>query len=245
VRVLVVDDEPWARRRLAELVEAEPGHQVVGEAGDGEQALAQVRDKHPDLVLLDIQMPGMDGLEVARRIARRERPPAVIFITAHAEHALEAFEAEASDYLLKPVRRERLQAALARTGHVNRVQLRGMAGQAADPEVLRCRTARGERLVPLDRIHSLRAEDKYVVVGHDEGGELLLEDSLKALEGRFGERFLRVHRSALVALDRVQALERDALGRHEVVLEGGLRLPVSRRHLPGVRQALRHLAQQG
>ncbi|WP_421620671.1 LytR/AlgR family response regulator transcription factor [Alkalilimnicola ehrlichii] len=242
MRVLVVDDEPWARRRLAEMVDAEQGHRVVAEAGTGEQALAATREHQPDLILLDIQMPGMDGLEVARRIARRERPPGVIFITAHPEHALAAFEAEASDYLLKPVRPDRLRAALARAGQVNRAQLQGLRRPHADPGMLRCRTTRGERLVPLDRIHSLRAEDKYVVVGHDDG-ELLLEDSLKALEQRFADRFLRVHRSALVALDRLQALERDALGRHQVVLQGGLRLPVSRRHLPAVRDALRRLAQ--
>ncbi|HWS27813.1 MAG TPA: LytTR family DNA-binding domain-containing protein [Xanthomonadales bacterium] len=244
MKVLIVDDEPLARRRLASLLAGVDGVEVVGEAGDGAAALAAVDRHDPDLVLLDIRMPGIDGLEVARRLVSREASPAVVFCTAYDEHALAAFETEAVDYLLKPVRRERLLAALERVRRFN-----GEATPAPRAEADKsrqrshiCARVRGEmKLVPISAIAYFLADAKYVEV-HFDGGEVLIEDSLVSLEEEFGDRFVRVHRNSLVSRERIEGLAKNAAGETIVRLRGcATALEVSRRNLPQLRRLLRLL----
>ncbi len=231
MRLLVADDEAPARDRLRRLL-AELGHDVVAEAADGTQALALCRARPIDVALLDIRMPGMDGLACAAALAELPEAPAVVFVTAHEEHALAAFEAHAVDYLLKPVRGDRLARALSRAKALTRAQLAALA----EPRPHLVVTYRGGVLrVPVDDVLYLRAEQKYVVARHS-GGEALLEESLRALAERFGDRFLRVHRNALVARDAVAGLVKDASGTCFVQVRGtDERLEVSRRHLPEIR----------
>ena len=242
MRVLVVDDEPLARARITALL-AETGlAEDTAEAGNGAEALAVASRWRPDTVLLDIRMPGMDGLEVARHLAGLDPPPAVVFTTAYDQHALEAFEARAVDYLLKPVRGARLAAALARARALHPARIAAAdAAEARHRTHLSVATREGMVLVPVADIRYLCAEDKYVTIGCP-GAERLTEEPLKALEEELAERFLRVHRSALVARAHVTGLVRDAEGRYRVRLAGVDReLEVSRRLLPEVRRRLRHL----
>jgi two-component system response regulator AlgR len=244
MKVLIVDDEPLARRRLATLLAGVDGVEVVGEAADGAQALAAVDRHDPDLVLLDIRMPGIDGLEVARRLALRDDPPMVVFCTAYDQHALAAFEAEAVDYLLKPVRRERLLAALERVRRFNGEALPEAPGSAdkARQRSHICARVRGEmKLVPISAIIYFLADAKYVEV-HFDGGEVLIEDSLVSLEQEFGDRFVRVHRNCLVSRERIDGLARNSEGETIVRLRGcPVTLEVSRRNLPQLRRLLRLL----
>ncbi len=240
MRILVVDDEPPARQRLIGLVqELSPGEEI-GEASSGVQALERVGADAPEVVLLDIRMPGMDGLEVARHLARLDRPPAVIFTTAYDSHALAAFEVQAVDYLLKPVRRERLAEALGRARKLSRAQVEGLGSAGGGARTHVSATMHGNLLlVPVDQVRFFLADQKYVTVGSADG-EVLIEESLKDLEQEFGERFLRIHRNALVAVQYVQALERDADGCCTIRLAGVTqRLAVSRRMLTVVRSRLK------
>jgi two-component system response regulator AlgR len=244
MKVLVVDDEPLARERLAALLRECGNVEIVGEAANGRDAVEAVVRLSPELVLLDIRMPLMDGLEAARHIAGFESPPAVIFCTAYDEHALAAFEANAVDYLVKPIRRERLQAAIERArrfGASAFAKLETATGGAPRRSHL-CARVRGNLvLVPVADIQYLLAEDKYVVV-HHAGGEVLVEEALKSLETEFTERFVRIHRNCLVALDRLTALTRGSDGRIFAQLTGvATPLEVSRRNLPGLRKLVRSL----
>lgn len=242
MKVLIADDEPLARRRLAGLLSGVAGIEVVGEAGDGAGTLAAVQRLHPDLVLLDIRMPGMDGLEAARRLLELEEPPAVVFCTAYEEHALAAFEAEAVDYLVKPVRRERLLSALERARRYGGLPdpQAAVAPSAQRQRSHLCARVRGEmRMVPVAQIAYFLADSKYVEVHHDRG-EVLIEDSLVSLEQEFGDRFVRVHRNCLVARDRIEALGRNADNEPFVRLRGRPEeIEVSRRNLPVLRRLVR------
>lgn len=242
MRVIIADDEPLARERLRALLEGEPGVEVVAEARDGGEALHACAEHHPDLVLLDIAMPGIDGLEAARHLACFEPRPAVVFCTAYDDHALSAFEAQAIDYLVKPVRPERLAAALerVRTFAAGRVQSDGAADGHHRTHL--CARLRGSlRLIPIEDVHYLHAEEKYVVVHHARG-EDLIEESLKSLEEEFGERFVRIHRNCLVARHEIIELRRAADGHVQAILRHGPRpLEVSRRCVPHLRETLRHL----
>ncbi len=237
MKVLIVDDEPLARARLRELLDAQPGVTVVGEAGDGHAALHACAEQQPDLVLLDVAMPGIDGIETARHLAAFEPRPAVVFCTAYDAHALSAFDAQAIDYLLKPVRAERLAAALerVRTFAAGRSQPGG-----AHPTQRRthlCARLRGSlRLIPIDEIRYLQAEEKYVVVHHARG-EDLIEESLKSLEEEFGERFVRIHRNCLVARHELVELRRTTDGHVQAVLRHAEHpLEVSRRCVAQLRE---------
>ncbi|HEY5611131.1 MAG TPA: LytTR family DNA-binding domain-containing protein [Thermoanaerobaculia bacterium] len=241
MRVLVVDDEPVARRRLMRMLGRIEGVSVAGEAVDGEDALDKIVSLEPDVVLLDIRMPGLDGLAVARR---KGLPP-VIFTTAHAEHAVEAFEAAAVDYLLKPINQERLEQAIDRVRRRNETLDRARLallleklGAVAHPPV-RLAVRRGDSrwLIDARTISRLRSADKYVVARH-EGKELVLDESLGELEERLSPQgFCRIHRGELVNLDHVRAVHRTLRGLF-LELEGGDRVPVSRRRAGEVLERL-------
>ncbi|HET8701368.1 MAG TPA: LytTR family DNA-binding domain-containing protein [Nitrococcus sp.] len=241
MKILIVDDEAPARRRLVTLVQAVGGHEVVGEAASGAEALQCCGCRQPEVILMDIRMPGMDGLEAAARLSHFDQPPAVIFVTAYGDHALAAFESAAIDYLVKPVRRERLASALAKARRLNRAQLEALRQPAAvlGRQHILCRRRRGVELVPIGGIHYFMADQKYVIVRHSDG-EDLIEDSLRQLEEEFGQRFVRIHRKVLVARGRLVGLEKQADGRcYAVLRDSNERLEISRRHLPQVRSLLR------
>jgi two-component system response regulator AlgR len=247
IRVLIVDDEPLARLRLRTLLAEcqSPATEVLTEAGDGAQALAWLAVHDCDLVLLDVHMPGLDGTQLAAELRRQQRPPAIVFVTAHAQHALTAFELDAVDYLTKPVRRERLQAALQRVEQ--RLQQRRPAPPPEDDDVLVI-SERGRVLrLPVREVLYLKAELKYVTL-RTANRSYVLDDTLSQLEQRLGDRFLRVHRNALVAKSAVRALERRAVAGGEdeggeigwavQVAPLGEWLAVSRRQVSAVREAL-------
>jgi two-component system response regulator AlgR len=240
MKILIVDDEAPARAHLRSLLEEiGSSYEVIGEAASGEEVLAACKSKPVDLVLLDIRMPGMDGLTAAARLSDAERPPAVIFTTAFDEHALDAFEKNAIDYLLKPVRRQRLEKALAKVETLTRPQLQILQELRSEEPVVSASFRGGLLRIPLAEIYYFRAEQKYVVARYREG-EALLEESLKSLEERFGDRFLRIHRNALAAKSLLAGLQKELDGRTLVSLKGlDERLEVSRRHLAGVRRFLR------
>jgi two-component system response regulator AlgR len=240
MKVLIADDEPLARERLAALLAELDGVECVGAAADGHEAVEMVGRLRPDVVLLDIAMPGLDGLGAARAIGALEAPPAIVFCTAYDQHALSAFDAAAADYVLKPVRRERLEAALAKARKLV-PPAAARPGTAADgPRSHLCARLRGSlRRIPIEDVRYLQAEEKYVVVHHVHG-EDLVEDSLKQLEAEYGERFVRIHRNCLVAREELRELRRLPDGRvHAVLRSGGPALEVSRRCLPALRERLR------
>jgi two-component system response regulator AlgR len=240
-RVLIVDDEPPARARLARMLAEVPDVTVVGEAANGVDAIAACVRLAPDIVLLDIRMPGMDGIEAARHLNALEEPPAVIFVTAHDEHALAAFEAQALGYLLKPVRQEKLARAVQRAARVAVPQLLRVAEQSQlgrRRQQIAARLGDQLRLVPVEDIYYFAAGQKYVTVRH-RGGSDLIDESLRALAAEFAPDFVRIHRMSLVAARHVGAVERSAEGQYVVrIKECGELLPVSRRHAT---EALRQL----
>jgi len=240
VKILIADDEAPARTRLRRLVEEIDGHDIVGEAANGREALLLSDKTQPDVLLLDIRMPGMDGLEAARHVATLENPPAVIFTTAYGDHALEAFAAHALDYLLKPIRKERLAQALTHVRKLNRAQSAALSNvETAQARSHICARVRGAlQLVPVGEIVYFLADQKYVTVRYSEGS-VLIEESLKALETEFAAAFTRIHRNALVAAAHIVGLERDDDGHVHVRLRGVTeRLEVSRRHAADLRQRL-------
>jgi len=227
LRALVVDDEPPARERLTALLRELDQVEVVGDARDAAEALQQVAALAPELVFLDVRMPGMSGLELARHLSHVAAPPAIIFTTAHGEHAMEAFDAEAVGYLLKPIRKDKLAAATERAQRLNARQLAAVSAPVRTHLAVRSRA--GLRMLRVEDVICLLAEDKYTTVRHT-GGSDLIEDSLRALESEFGARFLRIHRGALVNRDFIEAVERAADGTHLMRLRGiAETLPVSRR----------------
>lgn len=248
LRVLIVDDEAPARARLRDLlgdIAASEPTRIVGMAANGMEALRLLESAPADVVLADIRMPVMDGVELARHLGRLASPPAVVFVTAYDQYAVEAFELAAIDYLLKPVRAERLAAALARAA-ARRPAADGAALVGLAPGE-RQHFSVGERgrilLLPVADVLYLRAELKYVTARTVER-EYVLDESLVQLEEEFPRRFLRLHRNCLVARDAVQGVERtgepDGGDAHWAVLIRGVpeRLPVSRRQWPVVRQML-------
>jgi two-component system response regulator AlgR len=232
MRIVIVDDEPLARARLAALLRECDGAEVVASVGDGETALAACAETRPDLLLLDIAMPGLDGIGVARRLAATPNRPQLVFCTAYEEHALAAYELRAADYLLKPVRLERLRDALARSDALRR-------RRPASDAMLLVQVHGAPVRIPVAEISHLSADDKYVTV-HREAGDALTEQSLKAIEEAFPDRFVRVHRGCLIPVERLLGLRRDADGTVRALIAGCEATPeVSRRNLPAVRKWLR------
>lgn len=248
MHILLVDDEPLARQRLQTLLAdcaAVPGAPAVGmvyEAATADAARAVLATAPVDLVLLDIYMPGTSGLALAQALRVLPRPPAVVFVTAHAGHAVTAFELDAADYLTKPVRLERLVQALQKAARGRPQDADAAAGAPADDALViheRGRTVR----VPVAEVLYFKAELKYITV-RTRAASHILDGSLSDLEARFGARFLRVHRNALVARHAIRALEKHYFDAEEgegwAVRMHGLSelLPVSRRQAPAVREAL-------
>src|SRR3954467_8696768 len=240
IRVFIADDETPARERLRELLQdiaTDLPNEVAGEATNGLEALERIPASGAQVVLLDIQMPGMAGLGGARHLSSLEWAPAVVFVTAHDQHAVEAFELNALDYLLKPVRSERLAAALKKAAAGGAPSAETLARAAGAPrEYLSVAERHRIVLVPVKDILFLRAEQKYVTVRTRER-EHLIEESLIALEREFSGPFVRIHRNCLVARSGIRGFERTGGGDEEahwqVVLDGVVeRLPVSRRQWP-------------
>jgi two-component system response regulator AlgR len=245
LRILLVDDEELARLRLRGLVAECPAPEatVVGEAANATQAMVWLAEHECDVVLLDIHMPGRDGLQLAAELNRRVPPPAVVFVTAHAQHALGAFELDAVDYLTKPVRRERLQAALQRVGQRLARPVAAASAAEAEPVIVVTELGRVVR-VPLREVLYLKAELKYVTL-RTADHTYVLDEALSDLEQRLGGQFLRVHRNALVARRAMRALERRASADEDGADSWAVRvspvdewLAVSRRQVIAVREAM-------
>jgi two-component system response regulator AlgR len=239
--VLIVDDEPPARERLERLVAELDEWTVLESCASGHEALEATMRCKPCIVLLDIRMPGMTGIEAARHLGALESPPAVVFTSAYDEYALEAFESQAVGYLLKPVRKERLEAALRHASRLAPPQLERLAA-ASEPLAARrhiaVRVRDRLRLIPVEEIVYLRADQKYVTVRHL-GGEDLIDEPLRRLEEEFAAYFVRVHRSVLAGLLHVEALERADDGGHVLRMRSSEEpLPVSRRQLADVKRRL-------
>lgn len=245
MKVLIADDEPLARTRLARMAAQLPGCRVLDEqAATGTQVLELCERLQPDILLLDIQMPELDGLEVAAILDRRENSPAIIFCTAHDEFALPAFAVNALGYLVKPVRMEQLQQAVERAARLNPMQ-RAALHQSAEPVPGRthisAKTHKGIECIALEDVLYFQAEHKYVTVYHI-NGETLIDESLKTLENEFPELLLRIHRSILVNRTMIERMQRNSAGQQHLYLKGqDLPLPVSRRHATPVRELMHRL----
>ena len=241
MRIIVVDDEPLARERVKAQVRDAGLGEIVGEAGNGEDAIKSIHDVNPDVVLLGIRMPGMDGIETALHISRLGHAPAVIFTTAYDEHALAAFDANAIDYLLKPIRANRLELALEKARRHNPGHASGIEELANDTTRTQiCGLVHGDlAIIGIERVRYFQADQGYVDIVWDEGS-MLVEESLRSLEEEFSGSFIRIHRNSLVALAHVTGLHRDRGGNHYVLLDGcDAQIPISRRLVAQVRSQLR------
>ena len=236
LRILIVDDETPARDRMRRMLCDLPNFDVVGEAASGQQAMQCIEQLAPDILLLDISMPGMDGMTLARTLEKGGSQPAIIFCTAYQNQALEAFDAQAVDYLVKPVRAERLAQALEKA----RRFLGDREGQA--PGAFLKSTVGGKVLLtPVQRVICLLAEDKYTTVVHEKG-TTVIDDSLTELESRHSDVFFRIHRNALISTRHLRGLERSDNGSVLAVLSGTSERPeVSRRNVAALRKLLAEL----
>jgi two-component system, LytTR family, response regulator len=246
LRTLIIDDEPIARRRVRRLLRDESDIEVVGECGDGEAAIDDIASVRPDLIFLDVQMPGLDGFGVVERLATA-RPPAIVFVTAFDRYAMRAFDVHAIDYLLKPFTRDRFRLALQRARERIRVS-DGHAGLRALIEQLQARPRYLSRLsvrvrgrivlIDVNTVDWLQAADNYVTV-HVGSREYLLRETLTALEAKLDpDRFVRIHRSTIVRLDRVLELQPATHGDFDVRLRDGTVLTLSRKWREQVERAL-------
>lgn len=241
MKVLIVDDEPLARQRLTHLLTDFPLVKNIFSANNGLEAIASSQNNRPDIVLLDIRMPGMDGLEAAQHIMKQDNPPAIIFITAYDEYALEAFKVHAVDYLLKPVRAENLLESLTRAARLTSAQMNAINPSEKGRKNIAAKISGNIKLVPVENILYFQAEQKYVTVKHLQG-ETIIEDTLKDLQREFAEDFLRIHRNALVAKKFLKGLRKDNSGHTFVIIEGeDKQLEISRRHLTPVKKLLGRL----
>jgi two-component system response regulator AlgR len=246
-KLLIVDDELPARARLREMVSDAGGWAVVGEAANGMEAISRCEEHSPDVVLLDIRMPEMDGIEVASHLGHMPIPPAIIFTTAYDEYAVKAFDTHAVGYLLKPVRRERLLKALEHAARVSRMQLASLTRE--NPELggrknIPVSLSGAIRLVPVETIVSFHADQKYVRMVHrlDDGTlrESLIDEPLKTLAAEFDQDFVRIHRNSLVRTKAIESLQRDEAGQYSAAIrETGATLTVSRRHATALKQRLK------
>lgn len=241
--ILIVDDELLARQRLSRMAEKIDVVERILEAENADQALAAIAAEDPDLILLDIRMPGKDGLVLAHHISAMEDPPAIVFCTAYDSHALDAFGTGAIGYLLKPVKAEQLLQVLDKAQKLNKIQraaaLQKVSENKNQRQHINAKTHRGVELIPLKDIRYFVADQKYVTVFHTQG-EHLLDETLKDLQDEFGEKFVRIHRNALVSRQHIEALERDINGQFYVRLANMTAKPlVSRRHVSDIKDLLK------
>ncbi len=231
--IVVCDDESLGRQGLIRQVEA-LGHVCVGEAANGLEALEVVQRVKPDVILLDIRMPEMDGLECAQHLSSLDTPPAIVFVTAYDEHALAAFKAEAIGYLLKPTALADVEQALTRADKLSTLQLSQVSNNSqgkSNRQHLAARTHRGIELIALDSIYYFVADQKYVTVKHAKG-QVLIDETLKELEHEFENQFIRIHRNALISLAYLEGIEVIPSGQYQVKFKHiDDKLLVSRRHL--------------
>ncbi len=241
MNVLIVDDEHLARQRLRKMLSATSEHQIIGEAETGEDALRKTQASNPDVVLMDIRMPGIDGIEAASYINRMNKPPAIIFTTAFSDHALNAFETHAVDYLLKPIKQSRLEAALEAAKRMNKAQLSQLCeDESGETRQKICVKSRGSlELIPVEEIIYFKADQKYVTL-RTADQEYLIEEPLKTLEEEFSQQFTRIHRNALVAQLMLHGLTKNNRGQTCISFnEIDDLLEVSRRHLPLIRKTIK------
>ncbi len=242
MKILIVDDEALARERLHNLVsELYPEANII-EACNGIDALDKISAQTPEIILLDIRMPDMDGLELANHLLQLTSPPAIVFTTAYQDHSLSAFDANAVDYLLKPIRKERLKLAIERATIVSRSKL-VLLNKADKTSVARTHLSamvQGNiRLLAIEKIYFLKADQKYVTAAWP-GGELLIDEPLVALETEFKDHFVRIHRNALVAIKHIESLIKTAEGHHTIkLLDMPIELNVSRRHFGEVKKIIK------
>lgn len=243
--ILICDDEPLAVERLSRLV-TQMGHHVIATAAYGQQAIEMVQFYQPDVVLLDIQMPEMDGLTCAQYLRQLDPSPAIIFCTAYDQHALDAFKSHAEGYLLKPIMQQELQQVLDQLTKLTQAQMSNLKQKEnmddkSHRHQIAAKTYRGVELVPIENIYYFLADQKYVTVRHKHGS-VLIDETLKDLELEFGEQFIRIHRNALVSVHYLDGLEVINSGQYQVrCRELDDRLSVSRRHLPNLRERIQKL----
>ncbi len=243
IRILIADDEAPARSRMCRLLDELTGYEVIGEAASGTETLQLSLAESPDIILLDIRMPDMDGIETARHLSRLDDGPAVIFTTAFDSYAIEAFDTHAIGYLLKPVRREKLGHALEFAARLARRQIEALANNPQQPVArsnICARRGADLHLIPIENILYFQADQKYITVRHT-NGEDLIDEPLKELAHEFADRFIRIHRSALVALTWIERMEKTPDGQYEVWLRDCPEpLPVSRRHVTAVKACVKN-----
>jgi two-component system LytT family response regulator len=233
MKAMIIDDEDLARMVVREHLATHPDVEVVAECANGFEALKAAAQHHPDLVFLDIQMPKLDGFEVLELLEAEGKRPAVVFVTAYDQHALRAFEAHAVDYLLKPFSRERFDAALAKARMLGEarpaaIQLASMAREGKPLERIIVKDGPKVTVVHLDRLDWVQAQDDYVLL-RTEGKNLMKQQTMASLESQLDPaRFIRIHRSYLLNLDRLVRIDQDSKEHREAMLRDGTRLPVSR-----------------
>jgi len=233
LNILIVDDEPLARARLKRLIATNKNMTVIAEASNGNEALTQVKKVVPDLVLLDVDMPGINGLEVAKELNKLIIPPAIIFVTAHPEHALNAIQLSAAGYLVKPISEQALQTVLEQVGRINKAHL-----QKQQAVKISYQLAGTLKSVEMDSIYYFNAEEKYTKMVF-KGAEALIEQSLKQLEILYPSLVLRIHRNTLINKSKIIAVHSQGNGNHVIQLQGcDELLPVSRRELKTVKNSL-------
>jgi two-component system, LytTR family, response regulator AlgR len=242
MKILIVDDEALARERLHDLVIELYPDSITIEAANGIEALDKISEHSPEIILLDIRMPGMDGLELANHLLHFETPPAVVFTTAYQDHALSAFDANAVDYLLKPIRKERLNTAIDRATIISQSKLatlKNTEGVTSARSHLSAMVRGSIQLIPIENIYYFKAEQKYVTAAWP-GGEILLDEPLISLEAEFTNHFIRIHRNALVAIKHINGLSKNSEGQQIIkISDMPHELIVSRRHFAEVKKAFK------
>lgn len=243
--IVVCDDEPLARERLVRMV-THLGHEVVAQASNGYQAIELVEQFQPDVILLDIRMPELNGLECAAQLSLLETPPAIVFCTAFDQYAIDAFKTHAVSYLLKPVALDDLTQALEKAKKLNQAQLQALPNRPKVPtdnirQHIVARTHRGVELIAIEDVYYFLADQKYVMVRH-KNGQVLIDETLKDLENEFDDCFIRIHRNALLSLKHLEGLEMVATGQYQARCRDiDEKLVISRRHLPHIKERMQTL----